>query len=87
MNMDPQPFLLTKFEVNLGEGVPLAGAEPLLEQVLVEGVPQGPHGGVLLAPLTRLGVQVVWVQPARPNRTHTKCNDDLKYHNVTGTYL
>ena len=52
----------------LGNSVPLAGAEPLLEQVLVERVAEGAHRGVLLAPLTRLRVQVVRVQPTRPGK-------------------
>ena len=40
----------------------LSRPEPLLEEILVEGVPQCPHASVLLAPLARLGVQVVWVE-------------------------
>ena len=51
--------------------VPLAGPDPLLEEVLVEGVPEGAHGGVRLPPLARLRVHVVRVQALRTrNRRH-----------------
>ena len=52
----------------LGDGVGFAGAKPLLEQVLVERVPEGTHRGVLLAPLARPGVQIVGVQGLKPTQ-------------------
>ena len=51
--------------------VPLAGPNPLLEEVLVEWVAEGAHWGVRLPPLARLRVHVVRVQTLRPgNRGH-----------------
>lgn len=40
----------------------VAGLDPRLQQVLVEAVPEGAQGHVLLAPLACLRVKVVWVQ-------------------------
>ena len=46
----------------LGLLVPLAAPEPLLEEILIEGVTQRPHARMLLSPLSSFRMEIVGIQ-------------------------